>query len=145
MNDVINPFDPRYNDQQGGGIYGNIIGRNMFDPNASMNPNNSAFQTFGAPTVDAGGPAGMQPGQMFGGQTPMPNSFDDSEIRRNAPSYNGGINGIAGLFGNPNPTIPSDYDTLEGSAFNTNPSNSGGFMGGNSSGSLFGGGGFSGR
>lgn len=53
------------------------------------------------PMIDYGGPAGMQPGQMFG---------------------------------NPNP-MTSDYDELEGSAFNTNPS----------SGSLFGGGGFSGR
>jgi hypothetical protein len=63
---------------------------------------------FGAPTVDANGPAGQQALQT-------------------------GMQGIGQMFGNPNP-MTSDYDELEGSKFNTNPSN----------GSMFGGGGFSG-
>jgi hypothetical protein len=66
-----------------------------------MNPTVDYGGMYGVPTFDANGPAGMQPGQMFG---------------------------------NPNP-MSSDYDELEGSKFNTNPSTSG---------SLFGGGGFSG-
>jgi len=88
-----------YAGQMFGGGFGNYnqpAGQQMMPMN-QQDPN----QMFGAPTVDANGPAGMQPGQMFG---------------------------------NPNP-LTSDYDELEGSAFNTNPS-----MGG----SMFSGGGFSG-
>jgi hypothetical protein len=89
---------------------------------------------------------GMQGlGGMFGNMFGNQNSFT-------MPSP-GGYNGPVDYDGNmtmPNPNdfpglMPSDYDQLEGSSFNTNPSNSGGFMGGNSSGSLFGGGGFAGK
>ena len=102
-----------------------------FDPNY-------ANRLFGiGPAFGATDDYGVGVSGFGGGNMRMPNSFDDSEIRRNSPSYNGGVSGIAGLFGNNN---------LK-SAFSPQSNNfgGGGFMGGGGSGSLFGGGGFAGK
>ena len=78
-----------------------------------------------------------QPGFDFNGNVSMPNPNDFPGVMPNnqiGPSFNvgGATMGRFADYGNPNP-MSSDYDQLEGSSFNTNPS-----MGG----SLFGSGGF---
>ena len=107
----------------------------------------------GQPVLDPfmGGPyksrPDLGPGVGFGAGLPNPNDFpglmpgmmDDRGM--GGPGSMG--YGVEQQFGNPNP-MSSDYNQLEGSAFNTNPSNSGGFMSGGG-GSMFGGGGFAGR
>ena len=91
------------------------------NPNPGQMPiNNSGMNMFGGmqPMIDYNGM--QQPMDMFGGMNPM-------------IDYSGPAGMQSGqMFGNPNP-MSNDYDELEGSKFNTNPSNSG---------SLFGGGGF---
>jgi hypothetical protein len=99
------------------------------NPNPGQMPiNNSGMNMFGGmdPMIDYSGMAGMQPMQqpmdMFGGMNPT-------------VDYGGPAGMQPGqMFGNPNP-MSSDYDELESSKFNTNPS-----MGG----SMFSGNGFSG-
>jgi hypothetical protein len=85
------------------------------------------FKNYNGPIIDAG-----TAGDNWIRSEQQQNSFD--------PNFANRVFGLVGQqgsnpnFGNPNP-MTSDYDQLEGSAFNTNPS----------SGSMFGGGGFAGK
>jgi len=81
---------------------------------------------FGAGLPQPGG-SPLSGSFINGTYTPeMPNSFDDSAIRQNAPIYNGGINGIAGLFGNTQPQSQTPQNPQMG--FGMPPS--GGYGGG---------------
>ena len=52
-------------------------------------------QMFGAPTVDTGGPAGQQPGQMFGNPNPLTSDYDELE----GPGFNTNPSMGGSLFG----------------------------------------------
>ena len=150
------PYDqgnlPGMGGQQGGGIFGgnlpgmvgNAVGQGlggMFG-NLGIMPGMGGQQAL---QQGIQGGLGQLFGNMFGNQPqpgiqgpgPAPGfDFDGNVSMPNPNDFPGITPGIqpGQMFGNPNP-MSSDYDELEGSKFNTNPS-----MGG----SLFGGGGFSG-
>lgn len=118
-NSIYNDPTMNFGGQQGpGGLFGQGGGLGNMVGNAVTGSLGQMFGGFGTMLGNAGQQA-LQQGQ--GGLGPM---FGNTT---------GVINQPLNMFGNPNP-MSSDYDQLEGSAFNTNPS-----------GSLFSGGGFTGQ
>ena len=113
------PFGGDFNPEPmpGGGIFGGIM---PMDNQAPMF-NNQIGPSFNVGGATMGRFADFNPTMDFGG---LQTGQQLTQI---------GQQGLGQMFGNPNP-MTSDYDQLEDSAFNTNPS-----------GSLFSGGGFAGK